>query len=369
VATIRERKKAGGTRVFHAQVRMAGFPARTASFRTRRQAERWATMVEAEMIEGKHFRSVEARRRTLADAVDRYFRDELPKKRDARMHKTTLSFWKAQIGHLKLADVTPAVIAEHRDKLRHGTYTKAKKGAKRSVFKDGEKPTQYPRSPSTVNRYLSCLGHLFTVARREWHWIGWKPTDSVSKYPEGAGRVRHLSDDECQALLEQTSKDPTLHCFVLIALSTACRAGELVKLEWKDVDLKDGRVLFRQTKNAQPRTVWLYGTALDRLKAHAKVRKLKGGRVFESETGKGYDYNRPFREAVAAAGIMGFRFHDLRHTAATYLAQQGATEQQLRAIGGWKSGIVSRYVHLAANDAKAALEQLAERIGKPAPDE
>src|SRR5690606_9898848 len=152
--------------------------------------------------------------------------------------------------------------------------------------------------------------------------------------------------------------------------STACRAGELQKLEWRDVDLKAGRLLFRKTKNDEPRTAWISGTALELLKEHAKVRKLRGGLVFESQAttkrrAKGpklYDHHRPFRAAVEAAQIHEFRFHDLRHSAATYLAQAGATEQQLKAIGGWKSNIVSRYVHLAAEDAKPALEKLAEKV-------
>jgi hypothetical protein len=59
---------------------MTGFP-RTASFRSRATAKKWATTIEAEMIEGKHFRSAEARRRSLAEAIDRYLKDELPKKR------------------------------------------------------------------------------------------------------------------------------------------------------------------------------------------------------------------------------------------------------------------------------------------------
>ena len=75
-----------------------------------------------------------------------------------------------------------------------------------------------------------------------------------------------------------------------------------------------------------------------------------------------YDYGEAFNAAVTAAGIKDFHFHDLRHTAATYLAQDGATEQQLRAIGGWKSNVVNRYVHLAAEDSKVALEKLAGRI-------
>jgi integrase len=98
------------------------------------------------------------------------------------------------------------------------------------------------------------------------------------------------------------------------------------------------------------------------LKEHGKVRDVKGGLVFRSTKGRMFRYMDGFNMAVAAAGISGFRFHDLRHSAATYLAQQGATEQQLRAIGGWKSNIVNRYVHLAAEDSKAALEKLAKKI-------
>jgi integrase len=116
--------------------------------------------------------------------------------------------------------------------------------------------------------------------------------------------------------------------------------------------------------------VWIHGEALAALEAHGKVRQLSR-RVFVNpggtrrKRGEGtYDYGDAFNAAVAAAGIKDFHFHDLRHTAATYLAQDGATEQQLRAIGGWKSNVVNRYVHLAAEDAKDALAWLAEKIGR-----
>ena len=112
MATIRERAKADGTRAFHVQVRMAGFPARTASFPTKRQAERWAKTIEAEMIEGRHFRSAEGRRRTLAEAIDRYLEHEAPKLRDGRMHKSTLPWWREKLGRFKLCDITPALIAQ-----------------------------------------------------------------------------------------------------------------------------------------------------------------------------------------------------------------------------------------------------------------
>jgi hypothetical protein len=99
--TIRERSGQ-----FHVQVRMAGFPARTGSFPTRRLAERWAKTIEAEMIEGRHFRNAEARRRTFGDAIDRYTRDELPKKRGGGMHSAALRWWRIKIGARKMADVT-----------------------------------------------------------------------------------------------------------------------------------------------------------------------------------------------------------------------------------------------------------------------
>jgi integrase len=70
----------------------------------------------------------------------------------------------------------------------------------------------------------------------------------------------------------------------------------------------------------------------------------------------------PFKGAIKAAGIVDFRFHDLRHTAATALAREGASEQQLKAIGGWKSGVVSRYVHIAGTDAKELLRKMNRKV-------
>ena len=358
--TIRER---GGK--YHVQVRMAGFPARTASFPTRRQAERWAKTVEAEMIEGKHFRSVEARRRTLGEAIERYTEEELPQKKDAATRVIRLRWWKEKLGHLKLSEITPAILVEYRNKLGKETFVKAKPGARGSTLKKGEAPQEFKRKPQTVNRYLAYLSHVFTIARKEWHWISHDPFDGVSKYKEGAGRVRYLSEEERSRLLTETAKDPQLHALVVMALSTAARAGELLALTWRDVELKEGRILLRKTKNAQPRTAWLHGEAMRLLKEHGRVRRLDDDRVFRSVKGKRYDYRVAFETACTAADVKDFTFHGLRHSAATYLAREGATEQQLKAIGGWKSNVVSRYVHLAAEDARDVLEKMNDKILGP----
>ncbi|MGH8141410.1 MAG: hypothetical protein ACREU2_02640, partial [Steroidobacteraceae bacterium] len=165
------------------------------------------------MIEGKHFRSVEARRRTLAEAIDRYIAEELPKKRAGHMHRHNLPWWRKHLGHLKLADVTPAILVEMRGKLARETYTRAKPASNRTTLKKGEQPRQFKRSPTTVNRYLAVLSHVFTIARREWHWVSHNPFLEVGRFRESAGRVRFLSDPERKRLLTETAKVPVLHTF------------------------------------------------------------------------------------------------------------------------------------------------------------
>ena len=341
---------------------MTGYPTRTASLPTRRLAERWAKTIEADMIEGRHFRNAEARRRTLGEAIDRYLEEELPKKRNGSTHRSYLPWWKRHLGHLKLADVTPAKLVECRGKLARESFTRANPQSARTTVRKGELPSRHPRSPATVNRYLAALSHVFTVARKEWHWAAHNPFDGVGKLKESRGRVRFLSEEERTALLRETAKNPVLHTFVVLALSTAARAGELWNLKWQDVDLKEGRLLFRFTKNATPRSAWLHAEARRLLTEHGKVRRLGQQWVFVSPTGQRYRYEKDFKAACEAAGIESFRFHDLRHSAATYLAREGASEQQLKAIGGWKSGVVSRYVHLAATETRDIVQKMNERI-------
>lgn len=284
VATIRARKKQDGSASFHVMVRRAGFPSRTASFPTRRMAARWATTVEAEMIEGRHFRDAGSRRRTVAEAVDRYMKEEVPRKRGGGgMHAASLPWWKKQIGDLRLSAVTADVLVDQRTKLAAEKYKRATPGSKHSLLEEGEQPRAFTRSTSTVNRYMECMSHVFTVARKEWRWnLAGNPFSDIRKLREDNRRTRFLSDDERKRLLAETMKNPQLHVLVTLALATAARAGELVRLKWSDAALreKDARLHFRVTKNAQPRTVWVHGEALKLLKAHHKRRDEGGEAVF-----------------------------------------------------------------------------------------
>jgi integrase len=362
MASIRERKKRDGSKVFAVQVRQRGFPAITATFPTIRMAQRWAKTKEAEMIEGRHFRSPEARRRTVAEAIDRYTREVLPEKRSKNMHSAALPWWQRQIGHLKLAEVTQATVLEQRGRLMREAFKRAKPESDRSVVKEGEKPNTFKRTPSTANRYVAVLSNLFTLAK-QWEWAGHNPAEGLAKLAERSERARVLTTEQRNALIKQTEGDPTLHLFVLVALGTACRAGELLNLEWHDVDADDGRLSFRKTKNEQPRSAWLHGVAKKLISELADGKKPEA-RVFVNASGKGrrYRYAKPFKQACERAGIPGFVFHNLRHSAATYLARDGASESQIKAIGGWRSNVVGRYIHMAAADTKSVMQKLSEKI-------
>jgi integrase len=366
VATIRTRIKADGSRTFHAQVRVQGFPSRTASFPTKRLAERWVTTVEAEMIEGRHFRNTESRRRTVSQAIDRYLVEELPKKKNGSLHRATLPWWSQRIGHLKLAAVTAEVIVDCRAELAAGKFVRAKPGSKRTSLKKGAVPNQFARSGSTVNRYLATLSHVFTVARKEWRWISGNPVTDVSKLREGKSRTKVLSDVELGRLTAATSANPTLHAFVVVAVSTAARAGELQRLTWTHVDLREGRITFVETKNSDARTAWLHGEAKHAVVTLAASHHEQNDRVFQNASKRGlFQYSKLFAQALVEAQIAGFTFHGLRHSAATYLARAGATQEQLKRIGGWRSNVVSRYVHLQADDTKAVTETMNKRIKAP----
>src|SRR5262249_5604688 len=151
------------------------------------------------------------------------------------MQNLQLNWWKKRLGHSVLADITPSLIAEYRDKLAHGDARR--------------------RANSTVNRYLAALSHAFTVAVRESAWLDDSPMRKVRKPKEPRGRVRFLSDDERTRLLKacQHSRNPYLYKVVIIGLSTGARKMEIVGLRWSDVDLHRGCIMLQHAKNGDRR--------------------------------------------------------------------------------------------------------------------
>ena len=237
MAYIEERKDSKGRKRYRVQIKLKGFPAQNATFERKTDAKEWAKRTESAMKEGRHFKTMESKKHTVGEAIERYKKSVLPTKGSHQPNqKIQLGYWKERIGDYTLADCTPALIAEVRDELLDEVTRLKKK-----------------RSPATVNRYLAALSHCFTIAMKEWCWIDDNPLRKVTKPKESRGRVRFLSDDERQKLLNACLESPNtlLYPIVVIALSTGARRGEILSIKWNQVDLNRGTITFFETKNKE----------------------------------------------------------------------------------------------------------------------
>ena len=121
MASIEKRVSENGDISYRVKVRIKGYPVQSATFERKTDANTWAASTESAIKEGRHFKTAEAKRHTLGELIDSYIKDELPKKpKNAKNKKTQLLWWKSEIGKYALADVTPSLIVEYKDKLLAG---------------------------------------------------------------------------------------------------------------------------------------------------------------------------------------------------------------------------------------------------------
>jgi integrase len=335
MATIDVRPSRHGTR-YRVRVRLRGY-LRTGTFRTAKEAHHWAIRTEAALLSQ---RAALPRVHRLAEAIDRYTDHILPTKvpRTAVNQRQQLAWWRRELGHCHLAELTPAHLAACRDLLAQ------------------------TRTASTVNRYCDVLRHLFSVAIQEWGWLEASPMRGVRRLREPRGRVRFLSDEERPRLLAacQQSHNRFLAPVVVLALATGARKMEILALRWPDVDLQRGLLTFHQTKNRDRRTVPLTGQALIVMQSHAMVRRMGTDLVFPRRDGRQpVDIRYAWKQALRAAGIIDFRLHDLRHSAASYLAMQGASLVEIAEVLGHRTlQMTKRYTHLTEAHTRRVMERM-----------
>ena len=352
MATIRQRTRQDGSIVYQTQVRLKGHPLQTATFKRKTDARKWAEDTQSAIRDGRHFKTSEAKRHTLAELVDRYIAESTAEKKDGKNQERQLNWWKERIGDYLLADVTPALISEWREKIARETTVRGT-----------------VRAPATVNRKLAALSVAFTAAEKEWQWVESNPVVKVKKKKEPPGRTRYLSEDEFPRLLEacKNSKCELLYPAVIFAVSTGMRKGKILNLTWEDIDWGREVAVFYDTKNGENYGVPLTGHLLEELKRLSKVRRIDTSLVFPRQDGKGpIDLRDYWDVAKAEADIKDFRFHDLKHTAASYLTMQGVSLGELAEILGQKTlQMVKRYSHLAVDHKKKVLGELDKQFFGP----
>jgi len=357
MATIQQRQRSDGKKQHRVQIRIKGFPPQSATFDRLTDAKRWAQQTEAAIREGRYFKTTESRRRTFAEMIERYDQNVLSIKTEvsAKKQRPQLNWWKSQLGNYTLGDVTPSVIVECRDRLA------SEKTCRGTI-----------RSKATVNRYLAALSHCFSIAVREWEWLDDSPMRKVSKYRESNQVVRFLSDDERIALLIacEESQNQYLNCVVVIALSTGMRRNEILTLTWNQIDFDRRTITLSpaDTKNSEYRVVPLAGKAFDLLHEVSRIRRIDSPLVFPAKArigkeAKPTDIQTAWKFALKRAQIDDFRFHDLRHSAASYLAMNGATLSEIAEVLGHKTlQMVKRYAHLSEAHTSSVVQRMNEKI-------
>lgn len=360
MATIRKRGDG-----YHVQIRLKGFEPETASFSRLTDAKEWVSKTETDMRSGRHFGH--SKRHTFNELADEYLADVARELRSADHRTRHINHWRKVFGTNLLDSITPDRIKKERNRLlgeeTHLFTTPATGNPKVDAKRERSK-----RKGATVNRLVAALSACLSYGVREKEWLEKNPCRNVKKYTEDKGRVRFLSDNERVRLLDACRSNADLYLAVVLSLTTGARQGEIMSIRWGQIDFSKKTISLQKTKNGDARTLPLVGEAFKLLKERTKVRNLKDDRIFPpifaTRETKYLDLRIPWANALRAADIKDFHWHDLRHTAASNLAMMGISMVELaRLLGHRTLSMVVRYSHLSSDHIVSTGEKLAARLG------
>ncbi len=329
------------------RIRRNHLPVLSKSFPNKTEARQWASTTEAALVEGRLNTGAAFKKYRVDDVFDLYEDDIVKRLKDSYNRIAHLSFWRAEIGSTLLHELSSYEIRTAREKLRA------------------------TKSDSTTNRYLASLSAALSFAVTELEWIDKNPALKVKKFREPRGRTRFLSDSEREGLLQASTslpKYPEMQVIILIALTTGMRRGEILNLRWSDCDFKLRRLIIRDSKNSESRSVPLADVTLTSLRKWGKVRPLDANAlVFPSHVSARpshlFEIDHAWQLIRAKADLKDFRFHDLRHTAASYLAMSGAGLREIGDILGHKSiSMTKRYSHLTEDHKHRTVSKMVHAI-------
>lgn len=221
--------------------------------------------------------------------------------------------------------------------------------------------------PSTINRELAVLSHLFNKAI-EWGWMDRRPA-KINRFTEGHGRITYLTVDQITRLVECAKADGNaqIYPFIVIGLETAMRKSEILSIRREDIDLQR-RIIYIPKAKAGAREQPITEHLGEFLASYAAALQPGNSWLFPSpgaRSGHTEDVRKPFRRVVAAAGLDPDQIlrHTLRHTAITHLVQAGVDLPTVKRISGHKTLImVERYAHQNGAHIQVAMDKLQHRL-------
>ncbi len=307
---------------FQAQVRRLGFAPQSKTFISKKDALAWTKRTETLLDMGEIPTAANADLK-LADLIARYLETVTPAKKCWPQETRRLDkLLRDPIAKTKLSALTPALFAQFRDRR----------------LKDGQRTCRYD---------LVLLQHILKLARLEWGIpLTTNPVELIKKPPPSKPRDRRLEPGEFERLRDAALAGSAWYLWPLVelAIETGMRRGELLKVLWVDLDLAARQLTIRDTKNGEDRTIPLTTRAATTLQTLPQT----DDRIFPISP---VAVRMAWDRMIKRAGIVGLRFHDLRHEAVSRFFEMGLTVPEVALISGHKDArMLFRYVHLRAKD-------------------
>ena len=329
-AMIEKRVTQKGKISYRVKIYHKGIYLTTASFETRASAQRWEREKKRDLEHGRSV-SCEAEVTTLGQAFERYLKEITPHKKGHKEEARKIKgIQKDKIARLPLNMIRGSTIAKIRDEM-----------------------LERGLSPSTIQKHLAVISHLYTICRKEWGMEDLSNPVQAIRLPRiNNERDRRLEEGEEERVLEACGKHQNtwLKPMVIVAIESAMRKGELISLRWENVDLVKQTAFLPDTKNGSSRTVPLSKRAVAMLKT---LPRSINGEVFQTSE---YATRKAWIRQMKLAGIENLRFHDLRHEATSRLAEIFQAHELCKITGHKDTKMVLRYYHPRAED-------LAKRMG------
>jgi integrase len=281
--------------------------------KNKKVAERRYAKTISEIVDGTYHEVTLARKNSFKDMADKYL-SEHGHSRDPYTIKRLMDFFYG----CKISEISTKLISEYRnDRLK--------------VVR-----------PATLYQELALLRRMFSVAIKEWEWVRDNPVSRLSfAVGNKNARDRWLTKEEEQRLLASATNPKWLRSLLVVALHSGMRQGEILGLKWQDVDFARKLVAVVKSKNGEKRSIPMSETLNETLKS-IKVRNISG-RVFPIAL---RSLRVAFEKALRKAEIEDFHFHDLRHSFATKLVQNGVDLYKLKELLGHKTvSMTARYAH------------------------
>lgn len=417
MATFTKRYTSKGEVRYRASIRIKGSKPYSKTFMRLTDAKQWALQNE-ERAQRRISGLASTKQYTLAEAIERYRVEYLPSIKRAAV-KYVLKWWEEELGDVYLSTITPADLIKLRTKLlNQPKLGRCKKTGHATVPLYNADGTPILRKPKTVQNYLDVLSVLYNKAILEWEWVDRNPVQRVKKLKINDERTRFLSDhnhlwpgDEkprhwdslsaqqkgeavrkfprayelprlidalkSQQHLEKVQNNKPLWAYYLfvIQLGLGLRLSEATHMVWEEndviehpvviVDMKRGMLLLKSTKqDATPRIKPICDEAMNVLKVLYEERRYDCPLVFHSAVPhKPLRFDRRIQRAIREAELEGFRWHDLRHTTASYLSMLGAGQREVMEALHHKSMKSSqRYQHLTCDHLRGLMNRLTNTV-------